>query len=63
MNRVQLCQGKSHFEEAVWRFTEKSDFLGGRFMKNQYIGENCLKRGAWAVCIFKGDLAKERRCF
>ena len=46
MNGVQLPQGESHFEEAVWRFTEKSDFLGVRFMKKQYIGENCLKRGS-----------------
>ena len=22
--------------------------------KKQYIGGNCLKRGAWAVCRFKG---------
>ena len=23
-------------------------------MKNQYIGGNCLKKGAWTVCRFKG---------
>ena len=23
-------------------------------MKNQYIGGNCLKRGTWTVCRFKG---------
>ena len=22
-------------------------------MQNHYIGENCLKRGAWTVCRFK----------
>ena len=33
---------------------------GGVFTENQYIGENCLKRGAWSVCRFKGGLAKKR---
>ena len=33
---------------------------GGGFMKNQYRGEDCLKRGAWTVCQFKGVLGKER---
>ena len=23
-------------------------------MRNQYMGEDCLKRGAWTVCRFKG---------
>ena len=23
-------------------------------MKNQYRGDNCLKRGAWTVCRFQG---------
>ena len=29
-------------------------------MRNQYIGENCFKRQSWAVCRFKGNLAKNR---
>ena len=33
-------------------------------MKNQYRGGDCLKRGAWTVCRFKGSLARKRRwCF
>ena len=28
-------------------------------MKNQYIGGNCLKGGAWTVCRFKRALAKK----
>ena len=29
-------------------------------MKNQYRGEDCLKRGAWTVCQFKeGGLGKK----
>ena len=28
--------------------------MGGAFTKNQYIGRNCLIRGAWTVCRFKG---------
>ena len=40
--------------------TEKSNFQGGGFRKNYYIGENCLKRGAWTVCRFQGGLAKKR---
>ena len=28
-------------------------------MKNQYRGENCLTRGAWTVCRFKGGLGKK----
>ena len=26
----------------------------GGFTKNWYRGGDCLKRGAWTVCIFKG---------
>ena len=26
-------------------------------MKNQYRGRDCLKRGTWTVCQFKGSLA------
>ena len=37
----------------LWR----KRFLAG-FMRNQYIGENCFKGRAWAVCRFKGNLAK-----
>ena len=28
--------------------------------KNQYRGGNCLKRGAWTVCRFKGETWQER---
>ena len=32
---------------------------GGGSQKKQYVGGNCLKRGAWTVCRFKGaGLAK-----
>ena len=27
--------------------------------KNQYRGGDCLKRGAWTVCQFKGRLGKK----
>ena len=49
----------------LWGFTQKSDFQGGGFTKKQYIGANCLKRGAWTVCRFKECLAKKRggECF
>ena len=39
----------------LWR----KRFLAG-FMRNQYIGENCFKRQAWAVCRFKGNLTRNR---
>ena len=29
------------------------------FTKNQYLGRNCLKRGAWTVCQFKGEAGKK----
>ena len=32
-------------------------------MKNQYRGGNCLKRGAWTVCRFKGGLARKGGVF
>ena len=38
----------------IMGFTEKSDFQWRSLKKKQYIGGNCLKRGAWAVCRFKG---------
>ena len=42
----------------------KIRLLGG-ILKNQYIGEDCLKRGeTWAVCWFKrGHDKKEGWCF
>ena len=40
-------------------FTEKSDVYGVEFMKNHYRGGDCLKRGAWTVCRFKGGLGKK----
>ena len=30
-------------------------------MKNQYIGGDCLKRGAWTVCRFKRGLARKQK--
>ena len=30
-------------------------------MKSQYTGGNCLKKGAWTVCRFKGWLGKKER--
>ena len=42
----------------------KNPIFKWRLTKNQYIGRNCLKSGAWAVCRFKGGLVKKRRrCF
>ena len=38
----------------------KIQFLGRGLTKNQYIGRNCLKSGAWIVCKFKGSLGKRR---
>ena len=32
----------------------------GGFTKNQYRRRDCLKRGVWIVCIFKGGLVKKR---
>ena len=37
-------------------FTEKSNFLGDGVCKKTR--RNCLTRGAWAVCSFKGVLGK-----
>ena len=37
---------------------EKSDLQGG-VRKKQYRGGDCLKRGGWAVCQFKGGLLKK----
>ena len=33
--------------------------LLGEFEKNQYREGDCLKRGAWTVCWFKGVLARK----
>ena len=41
----------------------KIRFLEG-FMKNQYIGKNCLRRGAWTISRLKRGLGKNRGwCF
>ena len=32
---------------------------GGGFLKNQYIGGICIKREAWAVFRFRGELSKK----
>ena len=37
--------------------------LGEWILKNQYRGDGCLKRGVWAVCRFKGGLARKSGCF
>ena len=36
----------------------KIGLLGGRSQKNNIAGRDCLKRGAWTVCRFKGGLGK-----
>ena len=44
----------------------KSPIFREKFTKNQCIGRNCLKSGAWTVCRFKGGVAlgkKERVVF
>ena len=42
----------------------KIQFLEGGSRKTNIEGGNCLKRGAWAVCQFKGELGKkEEGCF
>ena len=33
---------------------------GGGVTKNQYIGQDCLKRRAWPVCWFKVGLTRKR---
>ena len=35
-------------------FTKNSNFHDGEFTKNWYKEQDCLKRGAWTVCRFKG---------
>ena len=44
----------------------KIHFLGkgeGGSQKKQYVGDNCLRRGAWTVCRFKGGgLGKREQC-
>ena len=37
----------------------KIQFLEGGSRKTNIEGGNCLKRGAWAVCQFKGELGKK----
>ena len=40
-------------------FTEKSDFQGGGFIKKQYTGGNCLKRGEdWTFADLRGAWKK-----
>ena len=52
---------KNYIMWAHW----KIHFLGkggGGHKKKQYIGGNCLKRGAWTVCQFKGrELGKREQ--
>ena len=38
----------------------KSDFQGGGFLKNQYRGGVCLKRGLGQFADLKGDLTRKR---
>ena len=42
----------------VFGIHRKIQFYLGRFMKNQYIRRNYVKRGAWTVCKFKEGLTK-----
>ena len=39
----------------------KTWFLGGTVHKKPIYRGNCLKRGAWTVCKFKGGLDKKER--
>ena len=41
-------------------FTEKSNFQGG-VTKKQHRGGNCLKRGSWTGCRFKGRFGEKER--
>ena len=38
---------------------KNTTFRGWGFTKNQYRGEDCLKREAWTVCQFMGRLDKK----
>ena len=45
----------SSFHQALQNCRLKTPCLfWKKFMKNQYRGRDCLKRGAWTVCRFKG---------
>ena len=46
--------GGAH-KKPIW----KIHFWGEGLTKNQYIGGNCLKRGAWTFCRFEGRLGEE----
>ena len=52
-----LKDGMGVKDEKFWYYV---GWLEGWSQKKQYIGRNCLKRGAWTVCRFKGGgLAKK----
>ena len=38
----------------IYAFIEKYDFQRGDFAKNAIERRDCIKKGAWTVCIFKG---------
>ena len=46
---------------AHWKihFLRKGE--GGGHKKKQYVGDNCLRRGAWTVCRFKGGGTWQKR--
>ena len=44
-----------------WKILFFWDGEGGVSQKNQYVGGNCLKMGAWTVCRFKGVGLEKKR--
>ena len=46
----------------IYAFIEKYDFQRGDFAKNAIERRDCIKKGAWTVCIFKGrgGVSRER---
>ena len=45
--------------EYCWGSLKNQIFRGG-FTKKQYIWGDCVKRGAWTVCRFKGGAWQKR---
>ena len=44
----------------ICTFIEKSDFQRGDFLKKPIKRRDCVKRGTWTVCRFKGGLSRKR---
>ena len=65
-NLVTFERSDAVKDEKPWHFggSLKNLTFIGRFTKNQYRGEDCLKRGAWTVCKTSGGLTRKRGwCF